>query len=654
MSSSEPQLILKKRLKLQWATGEPLVATLHGLEYPKPYTLSLLLMGERTSRIDVLKQELANELTAWLSGVKLKGQPALVIPNRIEEEMLNFIKFGRPPNQRHIYLWILSRTVITWEEETGMRLMFGGVSSTAAIPPSTTDFSDIPDAQAVPETEESSLKKAIPSKSSMNGEKSTYRMSRETGIDYQNSENNFSLTQDILGKSSALSQLQQEVPKGRESARPTFIRLGWTEDHYRLTNEISSRRHEIENVMEERRKVLEVAKARQKKTAKTYATIRDSNQTNRSNYNWARDASNEVINLGEINAAIAEDIQRQKCRAERTTEHIRWTMAPNGFVNRRGRHTKGFVLGPGPLPPNATTSLRDPRIEKTLKNFHWDEHGRRHLRRPNDVTPGSDIEKALCLIKKASTNPSLYKLNLKKVFLDMDTSGDGFVSLEEMRCFFDTVGLRLDDKLIDALFSHFDPNGSGSVHYGEFCWAFFNRRGLINQWKQKTKGLTNRQIKSKFQCADKNGNGVLTRREFAKLLKSFSIKLSDMEIDLLIDRFDKDGDGELDLNEFTAFINSEVNPPANNDSDNAALSGQPNRPLSRSKYHRGNNIDANKTEEIRFNDEQTDTSKTQVADYARDGRVDINDVVNPTLLTQIFSQQAKIEAMLGPKYYKQK
>ena len=26
------------------------------------------------------------------------------------------------------------------------------------------------------------------------------------------------------------------------------------------------------------------------------------------------------------------------------------------------------------------------------------------------------------------------------------------------------------------IFRHFDPNESGSVHYGEFVWAFFNRR----------------------------------------------------------------------------------------------------------------------------------------------------------------------------------
>lgn len=201
------------------------------------------------------------------------------------------------------------------------------------------------------------------------------------------------------------------------------------------------------------------------KTTNTYRTIREGNEAKRSNYNWARDASYEVTNLDRITATISEDIQRQKCQTERTTEHIRWTMAPNGFVNRRGRYTKGLVLGPGPLPADATTGLKNPRMEKTLQSYHWDEHGRRQLRRPEDVTPGSDIEKALCLLKKAATNSSLYKLNLKQVFQDMDISGDGFVSLSEMHNFLITIGLKMEDRLVDALFRYILPRHFAFTHY---------------------------------------------------------------------------------------------------------------------------------------------------------------------------------------------
>ncbi len=105
---------------------------------------------------------------------------------------------------------------------------------------------------------------------------------------------------------------------------------------------------------------------------------------------------------------------------------------------------------------------------------------------------------------------------------------------------------------------HFDPNDSGGVHYGEFVWAFFNRRGLVRQWKRKTNGMTTKKVYSIFHAADINGNGRLNSREFKKLLrKEFHIDISDEDLEILISRFDADGDGDIDIEEFLVFIESE-------------------------------------------------------------------------------------------------
>jgi hypothetical protein len=111
---------------------------------------------------------------------------------------------------------------------------------------------------------------------------------------------------------------------------------------------------------------------------------------------------------------------------------------------------------------------------------------------------------------------------------------------------------------LTQLFRHFDPNDSGSVHFGEFVWAFFNRRGLVRQWKRKTDGLTHSQVIGIFHAADTNGNGRLSPKEFKKLLaKQFKLDLSDSEIEILTGRFDVDGDGDIDIDEFLIFIESE-------------------------------------------------------------------------------------------------
>lgn len=57
--------------------------------------------------------------------------------------------------------------------------------------------------------------------------------------------------------------------------------------------------------------------------------------------------------------------------------------------------------------------------------------------------------------------------------------------------------------------------------------------------------------------ADINGDGRLNHKEFKKLLHSFNIDLNDQDIDILINRFDLDHDGDIDLHEFRLFIESE-------------------------------------------------------------------------------------------------
>ena len=76
------------------------------------------------------------------------------------------------------------------------------------------------------------------------------------------------------------------------------------------------------------------------------------------------------------------------------------------------------------------------RSSYVVSSLLRDECGRRHLRPPGDRQnqdgPSSLVDQAIEAIRRAAVNTSAYKLNLKQAFLDFDTSGDGFLSCEEM------------------------------------------------------------------------------------------------------------------------------------------------------------------------------------------------------------------------------
>lgn len=144
---------------------------------------------------------------------------------------------------------------------------------------------------------------------------------------------------------------------------------------------------------------------------------------------------------------------------------------------------------------------------------------------------------------------------------------------------------------------------------------------MMKQWRTGTRGLSKRQIETKFRLADTNGNGRLNEREFKKLLLSFGIKLSASDQDLLVRRFDVDGDGELDLREFQEFIDRDINP---------AQGGEP--------------VDNNATR-------NSLSSTVPYDDIPAPQRTVENERAMGMSIENLFEKQKEIENRLGRQYY---
>jgi hypothetical protein len=273
----------------------------------------------------------------------------------------------------------------------------------------------------------------------------------------------FEMTKQLIGhKSTTLEALKSgrrtgSATRGREGAKQVLQTNSWSQDHWRLCNEIERTRKDIEQRMDERRRVLEVARIRQQQRAEKFRKIRHSLHESKGGNQFISQANEELMTLKKIEADIEEDIRKQRNRIQRQSQLVSWTMAPSGFVDRRGKSERGPVIGPGPLHPHATSSLKDPKIEQTIKRYYWDSAGRRHLRKhgaAGDDEEGSLVEQAMIAIRKAATNLSAYKLDLKAVFEQFDTSGDGFLTEEEMAQAFLSMGVKLDLPTSQAIFRY--------------------------------------------------------------------------------------------------------------------------------------------------------------------------------------------------------
>jgi hypothetical protein len=455
--------VFEKNLNLRTSSGKPFNGRLLVYECDEPFRLIFKVHTEGNHhefRMDVSRDDLAKELREWLDGKPVRN-PLRVCSDRTEEVISMFVRLGQIPDQKELLMWILSRTEIEFgatpkmilggtSEFTGSNTGMLGSATTKKEPvtsmsvSSNDNYDNINVRKEFPKTAaeyvkmNSSMKVSVAKGVSLSQSKdavgadssaqikgasgkissTTLGINPTTSTVFQSRsqvDDNLktrSTTRQLVGRSIALDSLEKHSIKGRNSGM-VYHTKSWTSDHFRLVGEITRARHDIEDTMDERRRILETSKARQAQATEKYSKIRNRVNDAVSLNTWVSQATHELETYQHIQSDIDVEVLKQKGRSQRIIERTRWTIAPNGFVNRRGRYQKGPYLGEGPLPAEATSKLRDVHLEDTLKHFYWDSAGRRHERVDYGHHSINPVEIAVEAIKKASANIQAYKLDLK-------------------------------------------------------------------------------------------------------------------------------------------------------------------------------------------------------------------------------------------------
>ena len=131
--------------------------------------------------------------------------------------------------------------------------------------------------------------------------------------------------------------------------------------------------------------------------------------------------------------------------------------------------------------------------------------------------------------------------HLKEVFNELDINKDGILTFEEMKNGLCTAFS--DCKYnIEELFRNFDTDNTGTVGYTEFIAATIEQYTYMKQEK----------LLEAFKTFDKDNSGKISKEEIKNTLK-----LNDISSDMLqscIDKFDLNGDGEIDYREFLEMM----------------------------------------------------------------------------------------------------
>jgi len=133
----------------------------------------------------------------------------------------------------------------------------------------------------------------------------------------------------------------------------------------------------------------------------------------------------------------------------------------------------------------------------------------------------------------------------RKTFDFFDVDDSGTLSVENIRSCMTTFGQKVTTEHVRKMLRDAGVDEDGEVEYDEFVKLMTS---------DKARKVTMGAIRRYFDTLDKDGSGYITTAEMRHAYTTLGHGLTDRQMDLLIDRYDVDGNGELTFDEFVTFI----------------------------------------------------------------------------------------------------
>jgi calmodulin len=137
---------------------------------------------------------------------------------------------------------------------------------------------------------------------------------------------------------------------------------------------------------------------------------------------------------------------------------------------------------------------------------------------------------------------------LKQAFNEFDVDGGGTINTRELGYAMRAMGMNPTEAELLDLINEFDTDGSGMIEFPEFCNMMSHKMGTVNDEDM---------IRMAFRVLDRDGSGTIKSTAFKHLMTHIGDKLSEEEVDMLIQEADKDGDGVLNYEEFVRMLTSD-------------------------------------------------------------------------------------------------
>ncbi|XP_075888933.1 uncharacterized protein cetn2 [Nelusetta ayraudi] len=150
--------------------------------------------------------------------------------------------------------------------------------------------------------------------------------------------------------------------------------------------------------------------------------------------------------------------------------------------------------------------------------------------------------------KKTTPKPELteeQKQEIREAFELFDTDGSGFIDVKELKVAMRALGFEPKKEEIKKMISEVDKDGTGKISFTDFL-AVMTQKMAEKDSKEE--------ILKAFRLFDDDETGKISFRNLKRVAKELGENLTDEELQEMIDEADRDGDGEVNQQEFLRIM----------------------------------------------------------------------------------------------------
>ncbi|XP_049779901.1 troponin C, isoallergen Bla g 6.0101-like [Schistocerca cancellata] len=140
---------------------------------------------------------------------------------------------------------------------------------------------------------------------------------------------------------------------------------------------------------------------------------------------------------------------------------------------------------------------------------------------------------------------------LKKAFDAFDHEKKGYITIDTVQTILDMLGIKLDADTLQEVVDELDADGLGQLGFDEF--VILAARFLVEEDAEAMQ----EELREAFRLYDKEGNGYITTGVLREILRELDDKITQEELDMMIEEIDTDGSGTVDFEEFMEVMTGE-------------------------------------------------------------------------------------------------